>query len=112
MYEFKGRHYLASLYGVKKIKNHELLKEVFTKAIEQSNETICGYTEHIFSDGGMTGIFLLKKSHCSFHTYAEQKNMFVDFFTCGTGSDWRVFENILLCNLEMDKSKSQRIHRT
>ena len=112
MYDFKGKHYLASLYGVKKIKNNELLKDVFKQAIERAHGTICSYTEHIFSDGGMTGIFLLKESHCSFHTYVEQKSIFVDFFTCGDSADWKVFENTLLCRLEMDNSKSRRIHRT
>ena len=77
MYEFVGKHYLASLYGVKKIKEQEFLKSCFTKAIEKSGATICGYTEHIFNDGGMTGMFLLKESHCSFHTYIDQKNIFV-----------------------------------
>jgi len=111
MYEFVGKHYLASLYGVKKIKDHEFLKACFEKAISKSGSTICGYTEHIFNDGGMTGVFLLKESHCSFHTYAEQKNIFVDFFTCGTATNWKIFENILLCNLQMERSKSRRIRR-
>ena len=85
MYEFKGRHYLASLYGVKKIKHHELLKEVFTKAIEQSNGTICGYTEHIFNDGGMTGFSYSKNLIVRFIPTPNKKTFLWIFSRAGRG---------------------------
>ena len=69
MYKFVGTHFMTSLYGVKKIDDREYLKEVFEQAIEASGATICAYNEHVFSDGGITGAFILKESHCTFHTY-------------------------------------------
>jgi S-adenosylmethionine decarboxylase len=52
---------------------------------------------------------LLKESHCSIHTYAEEGTIFVDFFTCGDSCDIKKFENLILCNLEMERSESRRI---
>jgi len=111
MYKFIGQHLMMSLYGVKQIEDREFLKEVFENAIEMSGATICAYNEHVFSDGGMTGAFLLKESHCTFHTYINQKNIFVDFFTCGNSADFKKFENVILCRLEMDRSQSNVVRR-
>ncbi len=111
MYKFVGTHFMTSLYGVKKIDDREYLKEVFEQAIEASGATICAYNEHVFSDGGITGAFILKESHCTFHTYITQKNIFVDFFTCGNSADYKQFENAILCKLEMDRSHSSLVRR-
>ena len=73
LYEFKGKHFIASLYDVKEITNLDKLRNVFETAIKESGATILGKTEHVFSDGGFTCVWLLSESHCSIHTYVEQK---------------------------------------
>ena len=56
MYEFKGKHYIASLYDVKEITNLDKLRNVFTAAIKESGATILGKTEHVFSDTVMVDL--------------------------------------------------------
>ena len=111
-YEFNGVHYLASLYGVKDVTDICRIRAVFEKAIIQSGSSICSNTEYIFNDGGFTVVWLLKESHCSIHTYADSGNIFVDFFTCGNKTDIKKFENIILCNLELERSESRKILRS
>lgn len=111
MYEFKGKLYTASLYGVKDITNLDKLRTVFENAARESGATIVGKTEHTFNDGGFTCVWLLQESHLSIHTYVEQKNIFIDLFTCGNSCNVKKFENLILCNLEMEYSKSRRINR-
>jgi len=111
MYEFKGRHYVASLYDVKEITNIDKLRTIFESALRESGANILGKNEHLFSDGGFTCVWLLAESHCSIHTYVNQKNIFVDFFTCGTKSSIKKFNDFILCNLELNRSKSRRMFR-
>lgn len=111
MYEFKGKHYIASLYDVKDICNLDKLRTVFETALKESGATILSKSEHVFNDGGFTCVWLLSESHCSIHTYAEQKSIFVDFFTCGNGCNVNKFNDFILCNLELNRSKSRRIRR-
>ena len=110
-YEFKGKHYIASLYDVKEITNLDKLRNVFATAIKESRATILGKTEHVFSDGGFTCVWLLSESHCSIHTYVEQKSIFVDFFSCGQGCNLKKFNDSILCKLELNRSYSRRITR-
>lgn len=111
MYKAEGRHFIATLYGVKDIKNLDKLRYIFEKSLQKSGANICGKSEHTFSDFGFTCVWLLKESHCSIHTYAEQGIIFVDFFSCGNSCNVKVFENLILCNLEMERSESRRIKR-
>ena len=111
MFKAEGRHFIATLYNVKDIKNLEKLRIVFENALEKSGASICGKTEHTFSDLGFTCVWLLKESHCSIHTYAEEGTIFVDFFSCGNSCDIKKFENLILCNLEMERSFSRKLKR-
>ena len=111
MYEFKGKHYVASLYDVTDIQNTDKLRLIFETAIRESGGTILSKSEHTFSDGGFTCVWLLSESHCSIHTYVEQKNIFVDYFTCGENANTKKFNDYILCNLELNRSKSRRIFR-
>ena len=68
MYEFKGKHYIASLYDVKEITNLDKLRNVFETAIKESGATILGKTEHVFSDGG----FMAFVGKPLFHPYLRR----------------------------------------
>jgi S-adenosylmethionine/arginine decarboxylase-like enzyme len=58
------------------------LHSLFADALRTLN--VIGFIDHKFGEGGgVTGIFLLAKSHCSYHTYPESKYVAIDLFTCG-----------------------------
>jgi S-adenosylmethionine decarboxylase proenzyme len=111
MFKAEGRHFLSTLYGVKDITNLDKLRSVFEKALEKSGANICSKSEHTFNDLGFTCVWLLKESHCSIHTYVDEGIIFVDLFSCGDSCDNKIFENLIICNLEMEKSVSKRIKR-
>ena len=110
-YQFTGNHYISSLYGVKNIADVDNLRNVFEVAIINAGATIVGKTEKIFEDGGFTCVWLLQESHCSIHTYIEQQNIFVDFFTCGDSTNLREFQDVISSLLMFERSESQRIIR-
>ncbi len=66
----------------------ELEKAAFWKCIgqnslEKGNFSIMGGAMHKFDPVGMSGFWLLCESHLSFHTWPDEKYVFVDLFSCG-----------------------------
>lgn len=58
------------------------LKEIFENSLQGFN--ILKFVDHKFDvGGGVTGLFLLAESHCSYHTYPESSYIAIDIFTCG-----------------------------
>ena len=55
---------------------------MFTAALD--GFSILNFIDHKFDEGGgVTGLFLLAESHCSYHTYPESAYIAIDVFTCG-----------------------------
>lgn len=52
-------------------------------AITAAGATIIKSIFHRFSPYGVTGLYLLAESHCSFHSWPERAYAAVDFYTCG-----------------------------
>lgn len=44
------------------------------------------------SPPGFTAVVLLDESHCSAHAYADEGQIALDVFTCGSTDPWKVLE--------------------
>jgi S-adenosylmethionine decarboxylase len=81
----KGYHYILdlTLKDENILKRSDLLKCLFEAALTKFN--ILKYDEYKFTTGGcgVTAVFLLSESHCSYHTYPENNYIAIDIFTCG-----------------------------
>lgn len=79
-----GYHYLIDAH-VKQpaiLMDAERLRDIFERALR--GFTILQFIDHRFDvGGGVTGLFLLAESHCSYHTYPESAYIAIDVFTCG-----------------------------
>ncbi|NOK36000.1 adenosylmethionine decarboxylase [Corallococcus exercitus] len=79
-----GYHYFidAKLRSSDLLFNRVALQQLFAKALRSFS--VIGFLDHKFGEGGgVTGIFLLAESHCSYHTYPESRYIAIDVFTCG-----------------------------
>ena len=96
-YQFKGTHYIASYKGCsKEINNIHRTFCYFLIGIQEAGATILHFQMHPFSEISMTGTAILSESHASIHTYPEHNSVFIDLFTCGTKTDWKKFEEIMV----------------
>jgi len=79
-----GFHYLIECYECPPeiLKDVEYLKKALQNALEISGASIVGNIFHEFSPHGVSGVFLIKESHFSIHSWPEYKYAAVDFFTC------------------------------
>lgn len=79
-----GYHYLidAQVKRPAVLLDAERLRHIFATALE--GFSVLNFIEHKFGEGGgVTGLFLLAESHCSYHTYPESAYIAIDVFTCG-----------------------------
>ncbi|UVT03226.1 adenosylmethionine decarboxylase [Burkholderia glumae] len=79
-----GYHYLIDAH-VKQpnlLRDASRLKHIFSNALD--GFSVLNFVDHKFGEGGgVTGLFLLAESHCSYHTYPESAYIAIDVFTCG-----------------------------
>lgn len=79
-----GYHYMIDAH-VKEfdiLMDADRLQEIFKNSLQ--GFTILNFVDHKFDvGGGVTGLFLLAESHCSYHTYPESSYIAIDIFTCG-----------------------------
>lgn len=70
----------------------EKLNLIFTDIL--SDFTILKYDFHKFGSAGegVTGLYLLSESHCSYHTYPENHYIAIDIFTCGRNPGNKIFD--------------------
>jgi len=97
VYEFAGRHLVASYLGCDpdKLNDNVGLMDAMRRAITACGATLLSFKEHIFESGGLTAVMLLSESHASIHTYPEHSACFVDIFTCGTTCNPLIFDSVL-----------------
>jgi len=70
--------------------------------------------DHIFDNGGFTGLYLLSESHFAVHYWIEYKYIWVELSSCGSINDFKAFEeffNLMNCSFETDY-KTQLLHGT
>jgi S-adenosylmethionine decarboxylase proenzyme len=79
-----GYHYLIECYGCSSdlLSDVEFLKKTLYNALQTAGAVIIGNIFHEFSPHGVSGVYLIKESHFSIHSWPEYGYAAVDFFTC------------------------------
>ncbi len=97
LFQFKGKHWIASYVGCDEpaLTNVEKLQEVMQDAVLSSGATVLDKSAYVFEGSGLTMVFLLSESHASIHTYPEHGACFIDLFTCGDHCDYKAFADAL-----------------
>jgi S-adenosylmethionine decarboxylase len=77
-------HIIAELTGVDpaKISRVEDVKKVLDTAISKGKLNVVSSSFHQFEPYGVSGVYLLKESHLSIHTWPENGLVSLDIFTC------------------------------
>lgn len=92
------KHLLLTL---RDIQNIQLLKDAQQLDIFMENLlfelkfNIVGKAVHQFTPFGATVVYLLAESHCSVHTFWEEREAYIDVFCCSEFDEQRVIH--LLC---------------
>ncbi len=109
----KTVHIIADFYGIEKeiISYAQQVKKILKRAIEKAKLSVVGSRFFQFNPQGVTGIFLLKESHISIHTWPEYGYAAVDIFTCKDDGSAFVAYNYLLEKLKPKKVKKRIIIR-
>lgn len=109
----KTVHIVADFYGIEGrfISCVKEVKKILKKAIEKAKLSVVGSRFFQFNPHGVTGIFLLKESHISIHTWPEYGYAAVDIFTCKDDGSAFIAYNYLLEKLKPKKVKKRIIIR-
>lgn len=81
----KNKHLIMRIESVKKIellKYTDILEKYMDNIMSTMKFKIVNRCKHQFEPFGATMIYLLAESHCSFHTFWEQKRVYIDLFSC------------------------------
>ena len=84
-HETSGRHFILELSGCKAelLTDVTYIEKVLKEAVLQAKATIINSCFYRFKPTGVSGIILLSESHCSIHTWPEERYAAVDIYTCG-----------------------------
>lgn len=104
----KTVHIVADLYGIEKdiISHVKEVKKILKEAIKKAKLSVVGSRFFQFNPHGVTGIFLLKESHISIHSWPEYGYAAVDIFTCKDDGSAFIAYNYLL-----EKLKPKRVEK-
>lgn len=109
-HKFEGKHWLATVREVD-VSNNAYVKNVVETALIQSGANIVGYNEYVFENGALTCCFLLAESHCTVHTYPENRSLWLDCFTCGETFHVKKFSSIITSGFHSGFVESRIITR-
>lgn len=104
-----GYHYFIDAHVRKPglLLDADWLRRTFVVALE--GFSVLDFVGHKFDGGGgVTGLFLLAESHCSYHTYPESSYIAIDVFTCGREPGTVVEKLIDLLDCERHVIRYQR----
>lgn len=105
-----GKHLILDIWMNKNV-SFKKLKNLLATSLMKSNQLILGFTGWEFYPRGESGIFLIAKSHASFHTYPEKKYITVDVYTCDLNFSEDIFLKIFLKGLDIKKINKKIIER-
>jgi len=93
-----GLHYVLTIDEVNYdlLNNEPVIDKIFTDAIKLADMKLLNKTSHKFTPQGVTGLYLLSTSHASYHTYPENKRIFIDLFSCGDKNKTRMAINYII----------------
>jgi len=75
---------------------NDWVREGILSAVRETGATVLRIAEHRFDPHGYTCVILLAESHASIHTFPENGEAYVDFFTCSDNHDCYGFINYIL----------------
>lgn len=109
----KTVHIVADFYGIERdiISKVMPVKKILKEAIEKAKLSIVGSRFFQFNPHGVTGIFLLKESHISIHTWPEYGYAAIDIFTCKDDESAFIAYNYLLKGLKPKRVKKKIMMR-
>jgi S-adenosylmethionine decarboxylase len=70
------------------------------EALSLGSFSVMGSAIHKFEPEGMSGFWLLSESHLSFHTWPEEKRIFLDLFSCGDETQTKKTVDFLIKGFE------------
>ena len=83
-----GQHIILDLYDCENVcKPWPVLREMFLNGLKNANFTVLSDHHHQFEPHGISGMFILAESHCSFHIWDELKYVSLDVYWCGRNCD-------------------------
>jgi len=91
-----GNHYVADLYGCKNI--HEKYEEYvyhLENVAKKHGATVLNRSCHNFGPNAYTLCILLAESHIAVHTWAEEKYVSVDIYTCGSVDTRAIMKDVI-----------------
>ncbi len=78
-------HLIVEFMGVKpeKISKVKPVKRILDSVISKAGLKVVSSSFHQFKPFGVSGVYLLRESHLSIHTWPELGYVALDIFTCG-----------------------------
>lgn len=81
----KNQHLILQLREVENVdalKSLELLRSAMDDVLSLLAVNVVGTCGHQFLPHGATMLYLLSESHCSCHTFWEEREAYIDLFCC------------------------------
>lgn len=100
-------HRVGHLEALKRV---EVVQGFIGEVLEAVHMNVVGVCPHQFQPHGATVVFLLAESHCSCHTFWQEKKMFIDLFSCADFDHERVVE-LLVDKLGVSEHSVQLLDR-
>lgn len=107
-----GKHILLDLYDcVNADSSLNEIKAVFENGLNVGNFTVITSHHHQFEPHGLSGVFVLAESHCSFHIWTELNFVSLDVYWCGKNCDEQKLINMLIKYFNPNKVDFKYIER-
>ncbi|MEM0142550.1 MAG: adenosylmethionine decarboxylase [Candidatus Parvarchaeum sp.] len=80
-----GTELIVDYFGVNinYLEKYDKLKSLFDEVLMRTKLGVVNSLFYNFEVAGCSGIYLLKTSHLSFHTFPERNILALDVYTCG-----------------------------
>ena len=106
-------HLIVDLTGIKpeKISKVKDVKRILDRAISKSGLKKVSSKFYQFKPFGVSGIYLLKESHLSIHTWPQIGYAALDIFTCGDKKNAIKAFNLIVRDFEPKKIKKKVVRR-
>ncbi|MEM2933344.1 MAG: adenosylmethionine decarboxylase [Methanocellales archaeon] len=108
-----GIHIVVEFLGVdpEKLSRVENVKRILERVLINSKLNVVANVFHQFSPHGVSGVFLLRESHLSIHTWPEYEYAAIDIFTCGREEDALEALYLLIKEFQPKEVKKEIIRR-
>jgi len=80
---FAGKHLLLDFYDCTAVPDRSLIELAMVDACIATGATVLFHYSHPFDGGRSSGVVILAESHCTWHSWIEEKFVAVDIFVCG-----------------------------